>query len=115
MLRLRHRRRQFPRFSLRLETHSCMTPVTEWFVLRMTAPAKRDHRSSRETECVAGRILNNDVIPKYAIRSVVDAYNLSIILISHQFPPLGIQKKARPEIVPHGRAPRKPRTQHKSS
>ena len=91
-----------------------MTAIAEWFVLRVATAAKRNHRTPSQSESVACRVLDKDVVPKYAIRAVVYAYDLSIILIAHQLPPLRISKQVGPVIVAHRQAARKPLAQRQT-
>src|SRR6185437_9906484 len=78
-LRPRDWRRQFSGFDLGLEAHARVTAITKWFVLRMTAAAKRDHCSSSEPKCIPCHVLNNDVVADYAIRAIVVADDLRVV------------------------------------
>jgi hypothetical protein len=81
-----------------------MSPIAERLVLRVTTPAKRDHRSSGEAERISGRVLDSDVVANYAIRTVVDDYDCVFILIAHYSLSSQSFKQVRLVIVAHTRA-----------
>ena len=74
-LRFRCGGREFSRFHDGLEAVSGVTAVTERFVLRMTAPAKRDDRASSKTKSISSHVLDGDVLSDHAIRTVVEDYD----------------------------------------
>jgi hypothetical protein len=53
----------------------------------MAASAKRNNRSSGESECVAGHVFDDYVVSHDAIRAIVDHQYCGFILIAHQFSP----------------------------
>ena len=57
----------------------------------MTAPAKRDNSSPRDSERISRGIFDYDVIAHHAIRAVVIAYDCSFVLIAHYYPRKRIQ------------------------
>jgi hypothetical protein len=61
--------------------------ITERFVLGVAASANRNHRTPRETKLVSSQVLDDDVIPNNAVRTVINAYDFTFLLIAHLFPP----------------------------
>ena len=62
-----------------------MSSITEWFVLRMPASADRNNGAARESEGVAGSVLNNDVVTQDSIGTIIHYDDLGLFLIAHIF------------------------------
>lgn len=90
------RRRKFPRFDFRLKANSRVASITKRFVLGVATSAKRNHRPPCKAKLVPSHVLDDDVIANNAIRTVINAYDFSFLLIAHRFPPSLLQVSGQP-------------------